>query len=86
MRYLLIFPLFLVLLFVPLSVSADIVYPARLEMKESEPGFFDVIFNLPIISGKRLKAKPIFPQVCEEIAEPQIQQTVAGYAERHQLR
>jgi hypothetical protein len=85
-RHLLIVILLFVPLFVPLSVSADIVYPARLEMKEHEPGRFEVTFNLPIISGKRLKARPEFPPVCEDTAEPRIQQTMAGYAETRQLR
>ena len=65
MRHLLIFILLLMyFLLLPLSAPADIVYPARLEMKEREPRLFDVTFNLPIISGKRLKAKPVFPTVC----------------------
>ena len=86
MKYQPLFLLLFALFLLPLPVSADIVYPARLEMKESEPGLFDVTFNLPLINGKRLKAKLVFPAVCEAVAEPQIQATIAGYAERHQLR
>ena len=63
-------------LLLPFSVSADIVYPARLELNEVEPGVFDVYFVLPVIQGKVLKAAPVFPDFCSMLSEPQITGTM----------
>ncbi len=56
----------------PFISSADITYPARLEMQEVEPGIFEVYFVLPVINGKVLKAYPVFPDFCQAISEPEI--------------
>lgn len=54
----------------PASFRADIVYPARLELKETQPGVFQVLFILPVVNGKVLKAKPILPESCESRTDP----------------
>ncbi len=56
----------------PADFRADIVYPARLELTETEPGVFDVFFTLPVINGKVLKASPILPENCNNLSEPKI--------------
>ncbi len=60
----------LVLLFSGISVSADIVYPARLQMVETAPGVFEVYFVLPVIQGKIVKAQAVFPEFCQPLGEP----------------
>jgi len=48
------------------------VYPARLQMTETEPGIFEVNFVLPVINGKVLKARPLLPEACRPLEEPVI--------------
>ena len=66
-------------IFVP--IQADIIFPARLELKEIESGIFEVNFNLPIISGRRLKARPLLPDVCRELTQHEIKGTSSSYRE-----
>ncbi|KAB1067791.1 hypothetical protein F6U93_09310 [Tamlana haliotis] len=54
----------------PLSVHADISFPARLEITEVEPGIYDVLFVLPVMEGKVLKAKPVFPEAFNFLGKP----------------
>ena len=56
----------------PLDIRSDIVYPARLELTETQPGIFEVFFILPVVNGKVLKASPILPEACSYIMDPQI--------------
>ncbi|THD65695.1 hypothetical protein E7Z59_13980 [Robertkochia marina] len=58
--------------FIPLAARADIVYPARLELREVDPGIFEVYFVLPVINGKVIKAAPVFPDFCSMLEEPQM--------------
>jgi hydrogenase/urease accessory protein HupE len=67
-------------------VRADIVFPARLEIKEVEEGLFDVRFNLPMVNNTRLKANPVLPPVCVETKPRDIQGTVSEYSESWQVR
>ena len=64
------------LLFLLLScfpARADIVYPARLQLTETTPGVFEVVFILPVIQGKILRAQPVFPGFCSAVNEPSIE-------------
>ncbi len=64
------------LLFLLLSsfpARADIVYPARLQLTETAPGVFEVVFILPVIQGKILRAQPVFPGFCNPENEPRIE-------------
>ncbi|GAA4645329.1 hypothetical protein GCM10023115_32890 [Pontixanthobacter gangjinensis] len=56
----------------PADFRADIVFPARMELTETESGVFDVLFTLPVINGKVLKASPVLPDSCNNITEPEI--------------
>ena len=49
-------------LIIPGKAHADIVYPSRLELIETEPGILEVTFVLPVIQGKVLNARPILPE------------------------
>lgn len=53
-------------------VMADMVFPARLELVESQPGVFDVQFNLPVQNQKRIKATPVLPDICS-VTEPPVE-------------
>lgn len=48
-------------------VSADIAFPARLDVAEREPGIFDIVFTLPILEGRTLRAQPLMPPSCRNI-------------------
>jgi hydrogenase/urease accessory protein HupE len=69
------------LLFLAIPVQADIIFPARLELKEVEPAVFEVNFNLPIISGKKLKARPLLPDVCQNLTEREVLVSPSSYRE-----
>ncbi len=47
------------------NAIAHEVNPAFLELTETEPGQFDVVWKQPIKDGRRLKLDPIFPEDCE---------------------
>ena len=51
---------------------ADIVYPARLQLSETAPGLFEVVFTLPVINGRILRAQPVFPEFCSPVSEPSV--------------
>ncbi|MHC4557746.1 MAG: HupE/UreJ family protein [Planctomycetota bacterium] len=48
-------------LFCPGVVCADFVNPASLEITEIRASEFEIVLTLPLIRGRVLKAKPIFP-------------------------
>ncbi len=43
---------------------ADLTNPSTLTMKETSPSRFTVELTLPVIQGRVLKARPVFPDVC----------------------
>jgi len=57
-------------LFASVPAKADVIYPARLQMTETEPGIFEVTFVLPVVNGKVLKARPLLPEACQLLEEP----------------
>ncbi len=63
---------FLLLMLTGFTASADIVYPARLQLVETESGVFEVLYVLPVIQGKIVKAQAIFPGFCAPVTEPEI--------------
>jgi len=48
------------------TTSADIAYPARLDVVEREPGVYSILFTLPIVEGRKLRAEPRMPPTCVE--------------------
>ncbi|MCA6074967.1 hypothetical protein [Fulvivirga sedimenti] len=65
--------LFSIILFlIPKTASADIVYPARLEITEISPGVYEVYYVLPVVQGKVLKAEAILPELCQLITDRKI--------------
>jgi hypothetical protein len=65
---------------------ADIVYPARLQFSETAPGLFEVVFILPVINGKILKAQPVFPEFCSPVSDPVVQVDAFQKKSRWEMR
>ena len=68
-----------------LPAHADMVFPARLELVESQPGMFDVQFNLPVQNQARIKATPVLPPVCVATAPPEESHTETAYTATWQV-
>jgi hypothetical protein len=50
-------------------VRADVVFPARFDMTETEPGRYDISFTLPVMEGRVLRAEPTLPPTCRDLTE-----------------
>jgi hypothetical protein len=75
---------FIIVLFVLINlfpVHADIIFPARIEIKEITSGEFDVVFILPVINNRKLNAGLVLPSVCRDITEHQVKSTYTSYIE-----
>ena len=51
------------------AASADVAFPARLDIVEQEQGVFEITFTLPIVEGRKLRAEPRMPPTCSDISE-----------------
>ncbi len=78
--------LLLFLLLTGFQARADIVYPARLQLTEIAPGTFEVVFIIPVIKGRILKATPVFPDFCQAVSDPVIQVDAFQRKMRWQIR
>lgn len=58
------------------AATAHEVNPAFLELAETEPGQFNVVWKQPIKDGRRLKLDPVFPEDCE--ASPMMLEGAVG--------
>ena len=67
------------------AANAHEVRPAYLQVTETISGQFDVVWKQPIISGKRLKIIPIFPEGCEEMSPRDIRNNGATATESYAL-
>lgn len=65
--------LLLCLFLLAFPVRADIVFPAQLRLTETSPGTYEVLFILPVINGKILKAQPVLPEFCTASTQPRVQ-------------
>ncbi len=66
-------------------VFADMVFPARLELVETQRGLFQVQFNLPVQNMARMKATPVLPAVCAALAPPDEASTASSYTATWQV-
>ena len=78
--------LLLCLFLLGFPARADIVYPARLQLTETAPGVFEVLFVLPVINGRILKAQPVFPEFCTVVSDPATEVDAFQKKTRYQLR
>jgi len=58
------------------------VRPGYLELKEMEPGQFQVLWKAPSRPGLRLRIKPVLPDSCRDISVPTRQQLPGVFIER----
>lgn len=72
LRWVLHLTLLVACLSLSIPCKADMVFPARLEITEVEPGIFEVFFVLPVVQGKVLKAQPVLPSGCVPLTKPVI--------------
>jgi hydrogenase/urease accessory protein HupE len=78
-----VFLLFLavLLLFVP-AARAHEVRPAYLELKETAPGQFSVLWRTPVLSGMRLPVVLKMPDDVRDVREPSVQELADSLVER----
>ena len=53
-----------------LAAQADIFRPAYLELRETEPGRYDVLWKVPALGYRRLAARVRFPEGTRNVTEP----------------
>jgi hypothetical protein len=58
-----------VAILVAATAAADVVFPARLAVAETEPGRYQVTFTLPIVEGRVLRAMPSMPPTCRDATD-----------------
>ncbi|MCW8985961.1 MAG: hypothetical protein OQK55_11495, partial [Thermoanaerobaculales bacterium] len=68
------------------SASADIAFPARLDVTEREPGVYDISFTLPIIEGRKLRAEPRMPPTCVESSPREVGMSSGGLTSTWSVR
>jgi hydrogenase/urease accessory protein HupE len=61
------------------TAHADVAFPARLTLEETEPGSYDVVFTLPIVEGRKLRAEPLLPPSCHDITEREVGVSAVGH-------
>ena len=66
--------------------SADMVFPARLEIVETSPDTLDVTFSLPLVGGRKPRLEPLLPPQWERIDEPEISATPNTWTSRFSVR
>ncbi len=59
-----------VLFFCIPTASAHLSKTSTLELKENSPRRFQVVFTLPIVEGRFIKARPVLPDSCTVVGEP----------------
>jgi urease accessory protein len=61
------------------GASADVAFPARLDVVEQDEGVFEITFTLPIVEGRKLRAEPRMPPTCSEISERETGASAGGF-------
>jgi hydrogenase/urease accessory protein HupE len=59
------------------SALADLVNPATLTLEETSPSRFTVELTLPVIQGRVVKARPVFPDICVIEGDAEVRGDVA---------
>jgi hypothetical protein len=75
--------LLLAMLFVFSSARAHEVRPAYLEIKETVPGQFSVLWRTPVLAGMRLPMALKLPDDVRNLKEPVVQELTDSLVERH---
>ena len=72
----------LALLFAFSSAQAHEIRPAYLELKETSPGQFSVLWRTPVMSGMRLPVVLKLPDDVRNLKEPVVQELADSVVER----
>lgn len=67
-------------------VSADVPFPARLQLTEVAAGTYDVAFTLPLVEGRKLRAEPVLPEMCKDVTERETGLTPGGVTTMWQVQ
>ena len=70
------------LLLVPLASIAHEARPAYLELKETAPGQFDVLWRTPVLVGMRLPIVLQMPEAARNVKPPEVQKLTDSLVER----
>ena len=73
-----------VFLFAPVG-DAHEARPAYLEIKETEPGKFDVLWRTPVLAGLRLPLVLKMPDDVKNLKEPTVQELADSLVERRSI-
>jgi hydrogenase/urease accessory protein HupE len=73
----------LVLAAVAPRLRAHEARPAYLEIKETEPGHFTVLWRTPVLAGMRLPVLLKLPSDVKDLREPTVEVLADSYVERH---
>jgi len=60
------------------TAGADVVFPARLAVAETEPGRYAITFTLPVMEGRVLRALPSMPPTCRDVTDRERVVTLSG--------
>ena len=71
--------------FVPALVQAHEARPAYLELKETEPGQFSVLWRTPVLAGSRLPVVLQLPADVRNLREPSVQELTDSLLERRTI-
>jgi hypothetical protein len=63
-------------------VSAHEARPAYLEIKETTPGQFSVLWRTPVLAGMRLPVVLKLPDDVKDVREPNVQELADSFVER----
>ncbi len=74
-----------VLWFMPLAALAHEARPAYLELKETAPGQFDVLWRTPVLAGMRLPIVLEMPESVRNVKEPTVQELTDSLLERRSV-
>jgi hydrogenase/urease accessory protein HupE len=74
--------IFSLLLLASTAAHAHEVRPGYLEITETEPGRYNVLWKAPARSGMRMQIKPVLPQECRDLAPPLSYELPGSFIER----
>ena len=80
-KFAILFPLLTLLFAVP-SLSAHEARPAYLEIKETAPNQFSVLWRTPVLAGMRLPILLKLPEDVKNLREPSVQELADSFVER----
>ena len=65
-----------------MSLHADEIRPAYLELKEKTPNTFSVVFKVPAHGDKKLSLQAVLPETCQLLGEKNAAFLAGSYIER----